>query len=97
MLITAKNPFFHLIDGLLPQDLCNLLLVLLVQLALGELDVEGDVHVAEEVVVLVVGHPLALLAHARPGPGDLVPDDVHLVAVQVGNILEKEKTGGILF
>ena len=59
------------------------LLLLLTELPLGEVDVDGDVHGAKQVVVLVVWHAFALLADPRPGPGDLLTLHAHLVPVQV--------------
>jgi hypothetical protein len=53
----------------------------LAKFALGKRDVEGDVQRSEEVVVLVVGHALALLADSSSGPGDLVSGNGHFVAV----------------
>lgn len=48
------------------------------ELCLGELDVEGDVERAEEVVVFIVWHPLALLADAGAWPCGLLPHHVYL-------------------
>ena len=59
------------------------LFLLFAELLLGEVHVDGDVQGAEEVVILVVGHALALLTDPGPGPSDLFPLHAHLVTVQV--------------
>ena len=52
-----------------------------------------DVERAEEVVVVVVGHALALLADPGAWPSDLVPGHVHLVSIQVLNVELKAAEG----
>ena len=74
----AAQPVVHSVHGLHLEDVGDGLLLVVLELPLGELDVDGDVHRAEEVVVLVVGHPLTLLADPRARPRDLVARDVHL-------------------
>ena len=70
------SPFLSPLPGLT-------LLFLLAELPLREIDVDCDVHGAEQVVVLVVRHAFALLTDARAGPGDLFTLHAHLVSVQV--------------
>lgn len=52
--------------------------LLLVQLRLRELHIEGDDEGTSDVVVVKVGQALAFLPHPSSGLGDLVSDDVDL-------------------
>lgn len=90
MIITGQNEsrespqtVVNFVHRFLFENIRNLLLFLVGQLALGELHVEGHVQGAEQVVVVVIGHSLALLANPGPGPRDLVSGHVHFVSVQV--------------
>ena len=74
-----SQPIVHSVHGLHLENVGNGLLLVVLELPLWELDVDGDVHGAEEVVVLVVWHPLALLADPRARPRDLVARHVHLL------------------
>ena len=78
-----SQPVVHSVHGLHLEDVGDRLLLVVLELPLGELDIDGDVHGAEEVVVLVVGHPLALLPDPRARPRDLVARHVHLGRVSV--------------
>lgn len=76
----------HFVDRVLLEQLPDAFFVFIVEFALGESDVERDVESSEQVVVLVVGHPLALLPDPGSRPGDLVPSNGHLMTILWRNI-----------
>lgn len=53
-------------------------LLLIIELSLREVHVEGDDEGAADVDVVKVGQALSLLPHPGPRPGDLVPHDMDL-------------------
>ena len=64
----------------------QVLLVFGAELFLGKLNVERDVEHAEEIVIIIVGHPFALLADPCSRPSHFVANQMHFVPVQVLHI-----------
>lgn len=57
-----------------------------VEFCLREVDIDGDVEIADDVVLIVLRQAFALLLDARAGPCDLLAVDRHRVTIEMSDV-----------